>query len=223
MFRKWQPMLVPEWELRCLELPGRERRLSDPPYKSIEQAADGSLQHVLNLIADDPCVALFGHSMGAVLAFEIARRLEAASRPPSFVIVSGSAGPRIRRPTSSAGLDDDEFVARVAELAGHEDEKLKIPEVRELVLPTLRADVDMHERYFWDGQGPLACPIIVIRGADDTLVSSADAAAWQEASLGAVRRYDPAGGHMYLLDDPMPVISVLKSHPTARSQVPAGP
>ena len=211
MFRKWQPMLLPEWELRCLELPGRERRISDPPYKSIEQAADGSLQHVLNLIADDPHVALFGHSMGAVLAFEIARRLEAAGQPPSFLVVSGSAGPRIRRSTSSAGLGDDEFLGRVSELAGYEDEKLKIPEVRELVLPTLRADVDMHERYSWDGHGRLACPIVVIRGAGDTLVSSAEAAAWQEGSLARIDSCEPAGGHMYLLEDPMAVINVLKS------------
>jgi surfactin synthase thioesterase subunit len=219
MFRKWQPMLLPEWQLRCLELPGRERRISDPPYKSIEQAADRSLQDVLNLIAGEPHVALFGHSMGAVLAFEIARRLEAADRPPSFLIASGSAGPKIRRSTSSAGLDDDEFLARVTELAGYEDAKLKIPEVRDLVLPTLRADVDMRERYVWDGQGSLACPIIVIRGADDTVVSRADAAAWQEASAAQISSCEPAGGHMYLLSDPMAVISVLKSRRPSCAQI----
>lgn len=222
-FQPWKASLLPEWELKCLELPGRERRIAEPPYRHIGEAANKLTKDVMRLAGDDPQVTLFGHSMGAILAFEVCRRLESAGSHISHLVISGSAGPRVRRPRSSSELDDDAFIARVGELAGYEHEGLRFPEIRDVVLPCLRADVEMHEGYVWDGGGAVRCPVIALRGADDTLVSHADMIAWQEAAIQEIVMRDLPGGHMYLLQDARPLFGLLKSLSQSFNPSPSSP
>src|SRR5918999_550347 len=145
-FRRCQEFSARRVRVVPIELPGRATRFAEPPYTDVSEAADGLHPEILELLDGEPEVALFGHSLGAVLAFEMALRLE-ASVAVRGVFVSGSPGPYTRRARQASGLSDGEFLDRVKELAGHSHPALDDPELRELLLPVLRADVEMHEAY----------------------------------------------------------------------------
>jgi surfactin synthase thioesterase subunit len=146
---------------------------------------------------------LFGHSFGAVIAYEIARRLtEDHDWPPAHLVVSGSLDPTAPVGDRSAGLADDEFVARVEELSGYSHPALADPELREVLLPVLRYDVQQHEVFRRDGVPPLPVPITGVRGASDALVSKADCAGWATVTSAAFELVELPGGHMYLTEDP---------------------
>jgi surfactin synthase thioesterase subunit len=155
-------------------------------------------------------VALFGHSLGAVLAYELAHRLY---HLPGVELVrlfaSGSPPPQVPRPGRATGLPDDEFLARVREFAGFSGEALDDPEMRELILPTLRADVQMHESYVPSTDVPLPVPITSVRGAADELVSSDDAAGWAKVTSRDFDLAELPGGHMYLTDHAEPLLRMI--------------
>jgi len=198
-----------------VQLPGREERFDEKLYTDVAEVVDNLLPNMMDLVNGSPRVALFGHSLGAVLAFEAAHRLESRHREvdgPDVLrlFVSGSAGPWTRRADPATGLSDDRFVARVRELAGYEHPALSHPQLREVLLPTLRADVAMHESYRPPSGLRLAAPITSIRGSGDDLVSAEEAAQWSAATTAECRMVEVAGGHMYLIDSPPTLVQVLE-------------
>jgi len=207
-FRRCQEFSARRVRIIPIELPGRATRFAQPPYTTVSEAVDGLYPEIAELLAGEPEVAMFGHSLGAVLAFEMALKLE-----PSFavrgVFVSGSPGPWTRRARRASGLSDDEFLERVAELAGHSHPALEDPELREMLLPVLRADVEMHEAYLGTPGVRLDAPLFSIRGADDDLVSAAEAAEWADATTGAFRAVEVPGDHMYVADDPLALVRLV--------------
>ena len=106
-------------------------------------------------------------------------------------------------------MDDDAFIAQVERFAGYSHEALADPEMRELLLPLLRADVGMHERYRPQDITPLPVPITCVRAAGDQLVTVAEARAWQGVTSLPLEYAEVGGGHMYLADDPSELISLL--------------
>ncbi|WP_242586314.1 alpha/beta fold hydrolase [Streptomyces sp. MST-110588] len=209
-YRAWRdlpdgaPRIVP------LQLPGREELFIEEPFHDVTEAADALSRTVAEQAGGGP-VALFGHSLGAVLAFELARRLQrSADVALTHLFVSGSPGPWTGRSRHATGLGDDEFLARVQEFAGYEHDALADPDMRELLLPVLRADVEMHENYKGpDSDEPLDVPVTSLRGADDTLVTRAQAEEWRQATRAAFRATELPGGHMYLTDSPLPLIGAV--------------
>ncbi|GAA5039864.1 surfactin synthase thioesterase subunit [Thermocatellispora tengchongensis] len=209
-FHPWCRLGVPGVEVVPVQLPGRERRLAEPPYRDVHEAADGLLPGVLASVSGAEKVALFGHSLGAVLAYELARRLSAEGAVPvARLFVSGSPGPWTQRERRATGLDDDAFLARVKEFAGYRHEAFDEPEMRELLLPTLRADVEMHENYRPVSREPIAVPVTAIRGGDDTLVTAGDVAQWREATRLDFATAELPGGHMYLTDGARPLLELI--------------
>jgi surfactin synthase thioesterase subunit len=206
-FHPWNLIAPDEIKIAPMQLPGRERRIAEEPCRSAVDAVNGLFHDVAGQFTSGGPVILFGHSLGAVLAFELARRMSAR---PDFeiveLIVSGSPGPWARRGHRATGLPDDEFLGRVQEFAGYRHEALEDPEVRDLILPTLRADVEMHENYWPGSDDPLPVPITSIRGSDDHLVTAAEAAGWHRATSRGFERTDLPGGHMYLARDPAPIL-----------------
>ncbi|MEO6084688.1 MAG: alpha/beta fold hydrolase [Umezawaea sp.] len=198
-YHPWSALAGESLRVLPMQLPGRERRIDDEPYREVGAAVDGLLADLLDQLGDTKRVVLFGHSLGAVLAYELAHRLVAV---PGVEVVrlfaSGSTEPRTSRPGRATGLSDDEFVARVRQFAGFSDEALDDPEMRELILPTLRADVEMHEGYVPSTAEPLPVPVTALRGADDELVSAGQAAAWRTATSAEFELVELPGGHMYL-------------------------
>ncbi|MFE2756045.1 thioesterase II family protein [Actinosynnema sp. NPDC059335] len=182
-------------------LPGRERLIDVEPHRDAHVAAAALLTQVVADLGDAKRVALFGHSLGAVLAYELAHRLlDVPGVEVVRLFASGSPQPHVQRDRRATGLDDDEFVRRVREFAGFSDDALDDPEMRELILPTLRADVEMHEGYVPSTTDPLPVPVTALRGADDELVTSAEAAGWATVTTAGFELVEPPGGHMYLAD-----------------------
>ncbi|MER6168269.1 thioesterase II family protein [Streptomyces violaceorubidus] len=203
-------------ELVPLQPAGREERYHEDPYTDLESAV-ADLSKLAAPYAEAGPYALFGHSFGAILAYELARALPAAGLPaPGLLVVSGSAAPGVPLGRHSAGLDDEEFVARVEQLAGYVHPALADPDLREVVLPVLRADVDLHESYRPADSEPLPVPVTVFRGAFDHLVTEEDCRGWADVSAKGCSQVEFEGGHMYLAEDPLPVLRAMAELVAAR-------
>ncbi|MEU8774459.1 alpha/beta fold hydrolase [Streptomyces sp. NPDC048606] len=218
VFAKWHPLTPPGVLLAPLQLPGREERTDEEPLREVAEAVRALLPAAEAAAAGHRRVALFGHSMGAVLAFELARALEERTEiPVAHVYVSGSPGPFHGRTESAADLDDDAFLAAVETFAGYRHPVWEVAEFRELLLPMLRADVAMHEGYRPLSQAPVEAPVTCLRGDADALVGAGDAAEWGKVTTGAFTYAELPGGHMYLLDAPGELLRLIAAdlHPGA--------
>lgn len=209
-FRPWSRHAVEGIEILAPQLPGRERRIAEEPHRDVHAAVAGLVADLRARLAGTAKVALFGHSLGAVLAYELAHRLVAESElEPVWLFVSGSPEPRVPREGRATGLPDEEFLPRVAEFAGYQHEALDDPEMRELILPALRADVEMHENYTPSVTTPLAVPVTSIRGGSDELVSAAEAAGWAAVTNKDFELVELSGGHMYLTESAGPLLRLV--------------
>ncbi|MGW2817876.1 thioesterase II family protein [Streptomyces sp. NPDC001415] len=202
-YRAWAQRPTPGLTILPVQLPGREEQFIEAPFTDAAEAAARLAPHVVDLTAGTGRFALFGHSLGAVLSYELAHALTALCHEGlSHVYVSGSPGPWHGRDARATGLSDDEFLERVREFAGYRHEAFDDPDLRELLLPVLRADVAMHENYKPSRDEPLRVPVTALRGADDALVSAEHARQWHTTTSADFRYTELPGGHMYLADSP---------------------
>ncbi|TLW90614.1 thioesterase [Saccharomonospora piscinae] len=184
-----------------VELPGREKRFADPVPTDVGSLVGDLVPDLLTSIDNVSKAVFFGHSFGAVLAYEAVHAvLAAAPEVDATLVVSGSPGPSTLRGTRISGRDDDSFVASVRAIAGYQHPALDDPELRDLVLPTLRADVLLHENYRPAGRPRLPIPVYSVRGTADDVVSAADAQEWSDVTTGDFELVELPGGHMYLVD-----------------------
>ncbi len=212
VFQPWKALAGDRFEILPVTLPGRERRFVEPAYRSVKDAIEGSLAQVLELLAGRTQVAIFGHSMGAVLAFEMARKLcSVTSVKVVRLVVSGSPGPMSPREARATGLSDDMFLAQVASFAGYNHPALSNPDMRAMLLPSLRADVELHEGYLPESDQPLPVPVLSIRGVQDDLVTREQAAEWSRATTAAFTALEVEGGHMYLSENPGAVLQAIRT------------
>lgn len=211
-FRGWRSFAPRGLEVAPLQLPGREERFVDPPLTEVAEAVDDLLPRVLPIGQGAERVAIFGHSLGAILAYELAHRLAGQGGVPlTHLFVSGSPGPATVREIRASLLDDEGFLAQVHELAGYSHPALENPELRELLLPVLRADVEMHENYRPPPHPLLDIPVTALRGREDHLVSAEQAAQWKEVTTGESTVVELDGGHMYLTDHPHALLRLVAS------------
>jgi surfactin synthase thioesterase subunit len=193
-----------------VNLPGRERLIGEEPFVDLLKAADALAGEALASLGPDSAV-VFGHCfLGSVLAYEITRRM-LRDRPGSVceLIVSASRVPAISRPIGVDGMSDDEFLDHVKSTTGFTHPAMEIPEMRELLLPTLRADFTMDETYRFAGETPLEIPITAIAAGQDRMVTRDDVAGWKRYTADTFRLVDVSGGHMYLAEDPRELFEVL--------------
>lgn len=187
--------LPAEIEVCGVQLPGRENRFAEEPLVSAEAVAD----ELVPLIASrDPLpFAFLGHSMGALLAFAVARGLRARGGPlPRGMFLSAFRAPHLPDEEELHTLPDEELLARLgqAELAGLD------PDLQELLLPVMRADLTICETYGYLPDEPLPCPFTVLGGAEDETVTKAELSAWQEHTSAEFELRMFPGGHLYLRD-----------------------
>jgi medium-chain acyl-[acyl-carrier-protein] hydrolase len=197
-FLPWQALLGPGVELRVAQLPGHGARLFDPPAVDLDELV-AELAPAVAALADRPFL-LYGHSLGALVAFEVARRLRRTGGPePVSLWVSGAEGPQTRLIKRELHrLEEAELIEALREYNGTAPEMLDDRELMELVLPGVRADFALNERYVYRPEPPLDLPIHVLLGESDEFVVLERAAGWaRESSLqGSERRF--TGDHFFL-------------------------
>jgi medium-chain acyl-[acyl-carrier-protein] hydrolase len=166
-FRQWPSGLPPDVELCAVQLPGRGGRMRETPFKRMPPLVE-ALAEVLPPFFDRP-FAFFGHSMGATIGFELARRLRRAHAPePAHLLVSGRQPPQA--PYADRGmysLSDAELIEELRQLNGTPSEVLEHAEMMQLLLPLLRADLELIQTYAYEPEPPLSCRISAFGGLRD--------------------------------------------------------
>jgi surfactin synthase thioesterase subunit len=182
-------------DLCAVELPGRGARIDEAPFRRMDGLVD-ALCDVVAPLLDIP-FALFGHSMGATIAYAVARRLSAAGGP-THLFVSGAAAPnRTPRKPPLHSLTDRELVGALIAFGGTAPAILARDELLTALLPTLRADLELVETYTAAPPEPVSCPITAFGGAGDTIDRRA-LQRWSAFTEGAFRLCIFPGDHFYL-------------------------
>lgn len=191
----------------AVRLPGRESRMDEEPYTELGPLCDGLAEQVA-AHAGGRRVVFYGHCGGAVFAYETARRL-----PPgrlAGLVLSAQQAPDRIPPVHTWRLPDDEFLAQVARDGYLPEAVLGQPELRDLVLPALRADYEAIERHEF-AVDPIGAPVLALLGEADHSVAEEDVAAWSRFTTGGFRFALLPGGHNLLLEDPGAVAAVLRA------------
>lgn len=209
MYAPWARTLPPAIDVLPIQLPGRANRMAEPPYTSMPQLVQ-DLASALEPYLDRP-FAFFGHSMGALVSFELARTLRhTRGLEPVCLFVSGHRAPQL--PTGHPPIHnrpEPEFLAELRRLNGTPREVLEHEELLELLLPLLRADFALCETYAFAEEPPLTCPILALGGLQDTDVQRDDLEAWRLHTHAACSVRMFPGDHFYLTTAGHLVLNVL--------------
>lgn len=214
VFGPWRQHALPGLQVRPLTLPGRGSRWREGLLCEwtplLDQLLDQLAPH-----RETPYL-LFGHSMGALLVFELAHRLREAQMPaPERLVLSASRPPHLRHrlaDTDWLTCSTAQLLDEVQAISGP-SEALANEELRELMLPILRNDFQLCARYPYQPRPPLDVPILVLAGRDDSGCPLAPAlSAWRQQTLGEVQGVELPGGHLFMRDDPGAVLAVISQH-----------
>jgi surfactin synthase thioesterase subunit len=204
-FRDLARLLAPRIEVVAVQYPGRQDRFGEPCARSIDELAEGATAALASL-RDRP-IALFGHSMGAIVAFEVARLSKRDSRiDPARLFVSACGAPTTIRDDGVHTRDDNGLLAEVRSLEGTGSDIIDDDELTSLILPAIRADYRAIETYHYSPAGSLACAIDAFIGDAEADVTPAELAAWRAHTSGAFASRVFPGGHFYLLEQ-MPAVA----------------
>lgn len=210
VYRPWQAALPPQLELCLVQLPGRETRLREQPFTRIEPLLE-ELAPAVESRLDKPYI-LFGHSMGALVAFELARALRRRGAPaPLALVVSGRRSPELPDPNPPLhNLPEAAFIrAIIQRYNGIPKVLLDDPELLRVFLPTLRADLEVIETYRYAPDAAFEYPIVVYGGQSDPQASLAELHAWQTHTSQALTVKQFPGEHFYLQEQRAALIQAI--------------
>jgi medium-chain acyl-[acyl-carrier-protein] hydrolase len=198
VFRDWSDGLPGDVEVCPIQFPGRGTRMVEPPYTRLSLLLEALGQALLPFL--DKPFALFGHSLGSLVSFELARQICANRRVrPVRLFVSAGPAPQIpRRNSPIHDLPKKEFMAELRQLNGMPADLLGNQELMDIVLPSLRADFELFDSYRYLSGAPLNCPISAFGGLSDQRVSRDDLEAWRDqTAISFTIRMFP-GDHFFL-------------------------
>lgn len=198
--------LRPDVEVLTVQYPGRQDRRTEPVVTDLEALAD----QLAAVLPAGPAV-FFGHSMGAVVAYEVARRWEAKGIVLTHLYASGRRAPtRLKEGDDVHTRGDAAILTELGELGGPGVAMLDDPEMLELVMPAIRGDYQAIETYEHRAGPPLSCPLTAMTGDDDPRVSLEEARAWSGLTTGPFDLRVYPGGHFYLAEQNEAVLSTLR-------------
>jgi surfactin synthase thioesterase subunit len=202
--------LSPRVDVVAMQYPGRQDRRTERPIDDMTVLAD-RIYEILRRQPELP-LTIFGHSLGAVAGFEVARRLEAAGHGPVRLFASGRRGPSTYRDEAVHLRDDAGILAEVRRLNGTASALLSDDELMRAALPALRADYQAAETYRCAPDVTINCPITVLTGDVDPKTTLDEANAWAEHTTGAFDVQVFAGGHFFLTEHTDAIIKLLDRH-----------
>ncbi|QKW18557.1 thioesterase [Kitasatospora sp. NA04385] len=199
-------------DLLAVQYPGRQDRRGEAGVHDLHRVADEVAEALRP--RDDLPLTLFGHSMGALVAFEVARRIERAGGRVDHLFVSGRKGPSAARPDPAHPVDDEGIVAELREMNGTESRLLEDEELLEMVLPALRADYRAVGAYRPDRDAAVGCPVTALVGDRDRWAPVPEVERWRDRTTAAFDLRVFPGGHFYLSSRADEVAAVLRGHLT---------
>lgn len=210
IFRFLSEQAPAEIEICPVQLPGRENRLSEPAFFSLDLLL-ATLLKILSPYFDIP-YAFFGHSMGALISFELARSLRQIRqiRKPGHLFVSGHRAPHLSDPRPPAHLlPDPQLIETLRRLHGTPEDVLEHGELLQLLLPLLRADFTLCETYNYRLEPPLSCPISALGGLQDQEVPHESILAWRQHTSDSFQTHFFPGNHFFLNTEQKALSTVL--------------
>jgi medium-chain acyl-[acyl-carrier-protein] hydrolase len=211
IFRTWSEGFPPEIEVCPVQLPGRENRLMETPFTSLPELVERLADELLPYL--NRPFAFFGHSMGALISFELARYLRAKGYgSPVHLFVSGHRAPQLPDPDPpSYGLPDAAFIEELRRLKGTPEEVLDNNELLHLLFPLLRADFALCETYRYTHENPLNCPISAFSGLQDSEAPRESVLLWREQTCKYFVLHCFAGDHFFLHEEQASLLQIISS------------
>jgi len=199
VFQRWAEILPETVEPYALQLPGREDRLDEPPIKDWPALIDAGIC-AINALPQSP-VVLFGHSLGAIIALELARAIEGNSKHSLVQLFCAGRpwpGGRAGGQPDFSSLGDDALLAAMEKIYGAAPPSFQNRQIRSLILPCLRADLALLDRYQWRPAPPLDTALTIYAGKNDPITMSADLALWRRETSASFDLVEFDAGHFFL-------------------------
>jgi len=209
-FNFLRPYIGPEFDVIMIELPGRGARMNEKLLYTRAAAADDVYRQVLKHRNGQPYV-LFGHSMGAVMAYLITREFEMCNDFPIALIVSGNPGPNIQLLPKRYMLPREEFVEELNKLGGFTKELLLSVDLMNLFLPIIRADFEIAEKDEFSAlEGEIMSPVYAIMGSGESFADRIDN--WKLYTKGSYEARVFRGDHFFIYSYPEEIAAIIRNH-----------
>lgn len=211
IFRRW-PVLFADIEIIGAQYRGRGARIGERPHRSIGEFVEEAVIDIEDFF--DKPYAIFGHSMGAMVAFDLARKIaENSARQPVHLFLSGLASPWTRVVGNRIhDLPDRDFLYELKNLGGTPSDILENPDILEILLPVIRADLEAAHHWHVAEHCDLRIPITVFGGAEDRGIPTEALADWASCTSGSVEIHLHPGGHFFVHDEFPAVIDCIRGH-----------
>ncbi|MBD8496936.1 thioesterase II family protein [Paenibacillus arenosi] len=209
IYTPWKRMLNSYIELHPLEMAGRGRRIMDQPLDCMEDVIEDLWSSVQGEL-DESEFALFGHSMGAHVAYELALSIKHhTGREPVHLFVSGTYPPHMNTDKLHPASSDKQLIKEIKELGGLPEEALQCEELMQLFLPVIRKDLQVMNRYQPQVGSPINCDMSVLYAEDDVMTETCHIAEWSAYVSQRFKSYRFTGGHFFIMEHATDVTAII--------------